>query len=153
MYMKKTLIVANWKMYPLDEDVAVELATKVEQGIKNVEGVEVALCPPFVYLIEIKKHLAKASLGAQNTFWEQEGAYTGEVSPAMLKRLGCSYVILGHSERKNYLGETANMINKKVLQALKAKLRPIVCVGEKELGTTEKTGELKRKITEVLASV
>ncbi|OHA63156.1 MAG: triose-phosphate isomerase [Candidatus Wildermuthbacteria bacterium RIFCSPHIGHO2_01_FULL_45_20] len=130
--MKKTLIVANWKMYPLDEDVAVELATKVEQGIKNVEGVEVALCPPFVYLIEIKKHLAKASLGAQNTFWEQEGAYTGEISPAMLKKLGCSYVILGHSERKNFLGETPEMINQKVRAVLAAKLIPVVCIGEKK---------------------
>ena len=92
---------------------------------------EVVVCPPFVYIERLKNLKIKTlKLGAQDVFWENRGAYTGEISPEMLKNLGVEYVIVGHSERRKYLGETDGMINKKVLAALKAGLKVVLCVGE-----------------------
>jgi triosephosphate isomerase len=109
------MIVFNWKMNPTNLSQAVKLAQVSDK--KNV-----ILCPPFVFLSEIK--LKKAWLGAQDCFWQNQGAFTGQTSPLMLKKMGCSYVIIGHSERK----EKANEVNLKIKAALKANLKPIVCV-------------------------
>ena len=96
------------------------------------EAVEVVLCPPFTALSTVAELLKGTAigLGAQDLFWEDEGAYTGEVSPVMLKELGCTYVIIGHSERRQYFGETDETVNKKVKAALSHGLKPIICVGE-----------------------
>lgn len=107
-------------------------------------GVEVAVCPPFTALVEVAKVLEGSSirLGAQNMFWESQGAYTGEVSPAMLADLNCHYVILGHSERRQYFGETDQAIARKARAAYAHRLIPIVCVGERlderDAGDTER---------------
>jgi len=116
----KKIIIFNWKMNVAD-------FIRVD---KNNE-IEIVVCPPFTHLEKVKNSLSsKIKLGAQNCFWENEGAYTGEISPIMLKNLGVEYVIVGHSERRKYLNETDEMINKKVLAVLKARLRVVLCVGE-----------------------
>ncbi len=124
----KKLIVANWKMNPESASEAVSLARGIEKGISK-SGNEVVIAPPFPFLSVVKKVLKRAKLGAQDDFWEEKGPRTGEVSPAMLKNLGVKYVIIGHSERR-WLGETDEIINKKIKATLKAKLKPILCVGE-----------------------
>ncbi len=124
--MKKILIVANWKCNPSTLKEAKELFNSVEKGIKNVKNVEVIICPPFIYLPVLK------AKGAQDCFWEEKGAYTGEVSPKMLKDLGCKYIIIGHSERRKYLNETDEMVNKKIKAVLEAGLKPILCVSSKK---------------------
>jgi triosephosphate isomerase len=135
------LIVANWKMNPQSLAEAMELFNSVKNWIKRhsnvLKNIGIIICPPFVYLSNIissnPKHLTSTiSLGAQNLFWEERGAFTGEISPKMLKNLGCQYVIVGHSERRKILGETDEMINKKMKAAIKAKLKPILCIGETE---------------------
>ena len=117
------LLVANWKLHPARESEAVKLA-------KASDAKGVVVCPPFPFLEEVGNSLRRASLGAQDLFSEPAGPYTGEVSAAMLKNLGVKYVIVGHSERRRWLGETDEMVNKKIKAALQAKLVPIVCVGE-----------------------
>ncbi len=136
----KPLVVANWKMNPVSEEEAVELAGK----IKNNDKAEVVICPPFIFLSSfegIKK-------GAQDIFWEKEGSFTGEVSPLMLKDLGCDYVIIGHSERRKYFSETDEIVNKKARAALDSGLTPIICIGEREGEDVEEV--LKREIKEGL---
>lgn len=128
--MNKTLVIANWKMNPANMREALVLAQRVEQGVKSIGGVTVVLCPPFPYLAAISNKQSAIKLGAQDCFWEQKGAFTGEVSPAMLKDVGCSYVILGHSERRRYARESLPMIAKKIKAALVTSLTPVVCVGE-----------------------
>ncbi len=124
----KKLIIANWKMNPASEKEAVKLAAKTEKGALK-SGNDVVIAPPFPFLASVKKVLKKAKLGAQDDFWENQGAYTGEISPAMLKSFGVKYVIAGHSERRR-LGETDDAINKKVKASLKIGLKPVLCVGE-----------------------
>jgi triosephosphate isomerase (TIM) len=129
--MRKQFIAGNWKMN-MNRASAVALAEGVAKAAANVKGVDVAVCPPFCYLEAVGRAIAgsNVALGAQNLYFEKDGAYTGEISAAMLCDLGCKYVILGHSERRHILGETDAAINKKVHAALAAKLTPIVCVGE-----------------------
>lgn len=130
----KTLIIANWKMNPTTVKEAVDLAFALNKGVKDIQGVDVVVCPPSVYLDKFQDSGFTFHVGAQNCFWESPptggGAFTGEISPAMLKALGCSHVILGHSERKKYLYETAEMINKKLKAVLQTGLTPVVCIGE-----------------------
>jgi triosephosphate isomerase len=133
------LIVANWKMNPQSLNEAKKLFNSIKSWIKRhsniLQNVRIIICPPFVYLESLSKSLKtknyqlKTNLGAQDLFWEERGAFTGEISPKMLKNLGCQYVIIGHSERRK-LGETDEMINKKIKAAIKAKLKPILCIGE-----------------------
>jgi triosephosphate isomerase len=129
----KLLIVANWKMNPENLKKAKLLFMEFKKGMKDVRNVEVVICPPFVYLSElIASKSCDLKFGAQDCFWEEKGAFTGEISPKMLKDLGVEYVIVGHSERRKILGETDEMINKKLKAAIKAKLKPILCIGETE---------------------
>src|SRR3990170_5814555 len=121
--MRRPLIAGNWKMN-LTRASAVALAEGVAKGVAKIEGVDLAVCPPSCYLDAVGRAIAgtKITLGAQNMYHERDGACTGELSAAMLRDLGCTYVILGHSERLHILGETDAAINKKVHAALAAGL-------------------------------
>ena len=98
----KSLIVANWKMNPQTLAEAKRLFDSVKNGIKGIKNTEIVICPPFIYLSNIQNLKSNIQLGAQDVFWEEKGAFTGEVSAKMLKDLGVSYVIIGHSERRKY---------------------------------------------------
>lgn len=129
--MRTPLVVANWKMNGTLAE-ARALAQSVRDGLKRPRGVEVALCPPFTALAAVAEVMAGSpiGLGGQNCHWELQGAFTGEVSPAMLAEIGCRMVILGHSERRQLFSETDVQINQKVKAALAHSLIPILCVGE-----------------------
>lgn len=127
----KKLVIANWKSNPTTLKEAQKMLLELKIGLKNNKN-EVVVCSPFVYLIEagkILKGLGGIKIGSQNCFWENKGAFTGEISPLMLKDLGVKYIILGHSER-TIIGETNEMIGKKVKAVLSVGLIPIICVGE-----------------------
>ncbi len=128
--MRKPIIAGNWKMYKtLDE--ALKLVDEIRKEAEKTD-VEVVVCCPFTVLGEAKKVIegSKLKLGAQNMHWEDEGAYTGEISAIMLKDLGVDYVIIGHSERRQYFKETDEIVRKKVNKAIEKGLKPILCVGE-----------------------
>src|SRR3989344_68697 len=146
----KTLIVANWKMNPQTAKEAKKLFDAVKKGAKN-KNTDIVICPPFVYLPLLKG----LPLGAQNIFWEEKGAFTGEICAAQLKDLKIKYVIIGHSERRKYFGETNEQINKKIKKALDRNINPIFCIGETlEENRAEKKSEvLERQITEGLRGV
>ena len=129
--MRKPIIAGNWKMYKTLAE-AEELVNLLKRELYTVEGVDIVLCPPFIVLSEVADMLEAGNieLGAQDMHWEAEGAWTGEVSPLMLKSAGCKYVIIGHSERRQFFGETNETVNKKVVAAFKNELIPIMCVGE-----------------------
>lgn len=129
--MRRKLIAGNWKMNT-DRAAAVALAKGIVSGVDKYKAVDLLVCPPSVYLTSVGEVVAGTSvaLGAQNMYHEANGAFTGELSAAMLKDVGCSHVILGHSERRHILGETDADVNKKTLAALAAGIVPIVCVGE-----------------------
>ena len=133
----KKLIIANWKMTPDSAKEAAELFNATEKAAKKARNAKVVICPPFVYLglfsknLKPKSYKLKPDLGAQDVFWENNGSYTGGISAKMLKNSGVKYVIIGHSERRR-LGETDEMINKKIKAALKNKLNVVFCVGERE---------------------
>ncbi len=135
---QKYLIVANWKMNPADSAEAKTLFKAIKKETAKIKNVEIVICPPFTQLLFARlpatgcRLSANLKLGAQNCFWKDDGAYTGEISPKMLKNLGCNFVILGHSERREFLSETNQIVNKKIQAALKNRLKPIVCIGEKE---------------------
>ncbi|SHI55923.1 triose-phosphate isomerase [Desulfofundulus thermosubterraneus] len=141
--MRIPLLAGNWKMYKTVTE-AVEFVRGLKEALAGVQGVEVAVCPPFTALHAVTRELEGSNivLGAQNMHHAEEGAYTGEISPVMLKEIGCRYVILGHSERRQYFGESDEDVNAKVKAALKHGLVPIVCVGERleerEAGHTER---------------
>jgi triosephosphate isomerase (TIM) len=128
--MRKPLVAGNWKMNKIVAEAA-PLVAEMLPGLQGVPSVERVLCPPFTALMPISAMLngTDVKLGAQNLFWEASGAYTGEESPAMIKEL-CQYVILGHSERRAYFGDTDETVNRKVKAALNVGLIPIMCVGE-----------------------
>ena len=151
MANKRRIIAGNWKMYKTAKE-AVALVQGLEDRLEDIfgddeelGGVEVIVCPPFTDLKSVYTVLWQdkppIKLGAQDMFWEDEGAYTGEVSPLMLKDLDCEFVIIGHSERRQYFCETDETVNKKVKAALKHGIVPIMCCGEslaqREAGETE----------------
>ncbi|HEX3997230.1 MAG TPA: triose-phosphate isomerase [Pirellulales bacterium] len=129
--MRRPLIAGNWKMNT-DRAAAVALAAGVAKGSVDFPHVDLVVCPPFVYLDAVRQALGDApvALGAQNMYHQPQGAYTGEISAGMLLDLGCKFVILGHSERRQIFKETDAEVNQKLLAALAAGLTPIVCVGE-----------------------
>jgi len=124
----KKLVIANWKCNPTTLIKAKQLFNSVKKGLQNIQNTEVVICPPFVYLEVISRLRKGLKLGAQNCCWAEKGAFTGEVSPAMLKNLGCEYIILGHSERRKYLCETDNLINQRLKAVLKKRLKPVLCI-------------------------
>lgn len=126
----KKIIVANWKINPSTEKKARVLFNDTVSGFKNSKNIELVICPPDIYLPLFKNHSQKVKLGAQDCFWKKGGAYTGEISPDILKNYGVSYVILGHSERRINLKETDAMIAQKIRIAQPAGLKTILCVGE-----------------------
>ena len=153
--MRKPIIAGNWKMNKGLEE-AKNLVTDILKLDLN-KDVEAVLCTPFIDLALVKEMIKDTDikLGAQNMYFEKSGAFTGEVSPTMLKDLGVEYVILGHSERREYFNECDNMINKKVLSALENGLKPILCCGEtleeREAGKDKE--KVKGQIEKNLASV
>ena len=156
--MRKTIIAGNWKMYKTIVE-AIELVNGLKRDLFKLEseGIDIVVCPAFTALSEVAELLVESNiaLGAQNLFWENEGAFTGEVSAGMLKDAGAKYVIIGHSERRQYFGETNETVNKKVNAALKSSLVPIVCVGEtleqREKGDTFKVldGHIKNGLKDL----
>lgn len=129
---RKPLIAGNWKMYKTVRE-AVETAREMVQ-CAAVVNVDVMIAPPFTALAPVAEVVKGTSvaLGAQNLFWKNEGAYTGEISPTMLSDIGCQYVIIGHSERRQYFGDTDESVNAKIRAALEHQLIPVFCVGETE---------------------
>jgi len=127
----KKLIIGNWKMYPTSLKDAKSAFGGIKKTASTLRNVQTVICPPFIYISELKKLVTghRCVVGAQNTWTENEGAHTGEVSPSMLASFGLSYVIVGHSERRA-MGETDELINQKVLASIKAGLTPVLCVGE-----------------------
>lgn len=155
--MRKTVIAGNWKMNN-DIKESEKLIVELKNLLQNVKPkCDVIVCPPFTSLSEASKLISGSmiKLGAQNMHFEESGAYTGEVSASMLKSVGCEYVILGHSERRNIFGETDIVINKKIKKALSAELKPIFCVGElleeRENGTTNDV--VKRQVLKGLEGI
>jgi len=128
---RKLFVAGNWKMNTSAAE-AVALAKGVAAAVADVDAVDVAVCPPLVYLSAVSQALqgTNVATGAQNMFYENNGAFTGETSAAMLLDVGCRYVILGHSERRHVIGESDELINRKVVKALADGLAPILCVGE-----------------------
>jgi triosephosphate isomerase len=129
--MRKPFVAGNWKMNT-DRSSSVALAEGVVERTRDAADVDVAVCPPFVYLSAVSKALSSSpvALGSQDVYFEQKGAFTGEISAAMLKDVGCTYAICGHSERRHVIGETDELINRKVAAAISGGLLPIFCVGE-----------------------
>ncbi|MDE1921354.1 MAG: triose-phosphate isomerase [Candidatus Omnitrophica bacterium] len=129
--MRKPIIAGNWKLNKTPHE-AILLTDELKRELVDVEGVDIVLCPPFIDLADVKEALIdhNIALGAQNLFWEDAGAFTGEISAPMLKDLGVAYVIIGHSERRQYFHETNETVSKRLRAALKHGLNPIVCVGE-----------------------
>jgi len=129
--MRKPIIAGNWKMFKTTGE-ARDLVRQLKGALADVDAVEIVVGPPFTALDTVSEELkgANISVAGQNMYWEESGAYTGEVSPLMLKDIGCTHVIIGHSERRQFFNETDATVNKKVKAALKAGLTPIACVGE-----------------------
>ncbi len=152
--MRRPLVAGNWKMNGSRESVK-KLVDGIKQGISSVSAVEVAVCPPFVYIPEVASLLqgTPVAWGAQNLSEHESGAYTGEVAGPMVKDFGCSYVIVGHSERRSLYGESDELVARKFAAARRFGLMPILCVGElleeREAGQTEQV--VARQLDAVLA--
>lgn len=130
--MRRVIIAGNWKMYKTIPE-SIEMVNLLKRAVVDIDEIEIVVCPPFTSLSDVRELIIESNvkLGAQDCYWEKEGAFTGEVSCPMLKSAGCEYVIIGHSERRQYFGETNETVNKKAKAALKEGLKPIVCVGER----------------------
>lgn len=140
--MIKRLVVGNWKMNPVANDSAIELAKDIDGAVAKLNldnsKVEAVICPPFTEIEEIARiSRASIAIGAQDAWPGESGAFTGEVSMGMLAKIDIDYVILGHSERRRYQNETSEVVNQKLKSALKYNITPIVCVGESEKGQHE----------------
>lgn len=133
MTNRRPLIAGNWKMFKTCSE-AVEAAGQLVKLVAMTSDIDVMIAPQFTALAPVSDVVrgSRVSLGAQNLFWETEGAYTGEISPVMLVSVGCKYVIIGHSERRQYFDETDETVNKKIKAAIKNDLVPVLCVGESE---------------------
>ena len=149
----KPLIVGTWKMNPTSLAEAKQLFNSVKEGVKDINDVETVICAPFVYLPILETQDSSLVLGAQDCFWEEKGAFTGEISPKMLKDLGCKYVIIGHSERRKHQQETDEMINKKIKAVLNSGLSPIVCIGDRKKDSAEDVKEISTQLEKDLAGL
>ena len=164
MKTRTPLIAGNWKMYKTNAE-AVETAGQLVELVADTSDVDIMIAPVFTAIEPVSKVVAgsRVGLGAQNLYWEKEGAYTGEISADMLVSAGCRYVIIGHSERRQYFGETDETVNKRIGAAIAADLIPVFCIGEteaeRESGNTfsvlDKQVEdgLKEKVVEDLGSL
>ena len=154
--MRRPLIAGNWKMSCTRPEAA-ELARGIVGGVADVSAVDIVMCPPFTALQTVSEIVAgtNVALGAQDIFWEKAGAYTGEISPDMLLDMGCSYVIVGHSERRQHMSETDEMVNRKAHAALVAGIKVMMCVGEtleeREAGRMEEV--VRREVVNGLADI
>ncbi len=152
--MRKIIIAGNWKMNKTNAE-AIAFATELKDKIVPYKKTEIVVCPSFVALTSVSMILkeTRAKVGAQNLYWEASGAFTGEISAEMIEKAGCEYVIIGHSERRQYFGETDQTVNQKIKRTLTTCcLKPIVCVGEtldqREKGDTTKV--VKKQISQGL---
>ncbi|MDD5244494.1 MAG: triose-phosphate isomerase [Syntrophorhabdaceae bacterium] len=145
--MRTWMVAGNWKMNNTIRE-AIDLAKGVKDGTAGIKGGEVVLAPPYTALQSVSETIkgSQVLLAAQNIYSEDKGAYTGEVSPAMLKDVGCTYVITGHSERRKYFNETDEGVNAKAKKSLQTGLKPIICVGETEI-------EREKGITEFIIGI
>ncbi|MDV6378430.1 triose-phosphate isomerase [Sporosarcina sp. GW1-11] len=154
--MRKRIIAGNWKMYKLPNEAA-DFAEQIKERLTASDQVEAVICPPALYIGDLLQRFETSAVkvGAQTMHDTAEGAFTGEVSPAMLESLGVHYVILGHSERRQYFNETDETVNKKVLAAFKHHLTPIVCVGEtlEQREMHETVSIVSEQVTAAFASV
>lgn len=151
----KKLIIGNWKMNPENLLQAKEIFLGIRKTARDLTRVQTVMCPPFVYISELNKlfHRERIALGAQDSFYEDTGSFTGQISPIMLKNVGATYVIIGHSERRA-LGETNELINKKVTKALRDGFRVVLCIGEKDRDSHGAYLEfLKTQLKECLAKL
>ncbi len=141
--VRQSMVIANWKMYKTAAEAEM-FVERVKEEVKAVKEVEMVICPPFIALESLSRLMGDSNLllGAQNMHWEKEGAYTGEISPLMLKESGVKYAIIGHSERRRYFGENDAIVAQKFSAALSFGLIPVLCVGENQqqrsAGETEK---------------
>ena len=144
--MRTPFICGNWKMNKTVAE-AEAMVSDLKDKVVDIDNVEIGVCAPEIDLVSIQNIIADSNikLGAENLYWEDSGAYTGEVSGPMLKEAGCEYVIIGHSERREYFGETDQTVNFKVKAAFRNDLKPIICIGE-TLEEREKDG-IKDKVT------
>ncbi|OGW82380.1 MAG: triose-phosphate isomerase [Omnitrophica bacterium RIFCSPHIGHO2_02_FULL_51_18] len=128
---RKPIIAGNWKLNKTIQE-AIELVTLLKRQVGDIQNVEIVVCPPYTALSSVSEILVDSDikLGAQDVYWEEKGAFTGEVSPSLIKDAGAQVVIIGHSERRQFFHETDEGVNKKTKAVLKAGLAPIVCVGE-----------------------
>jgi len=154
--MRKKIIAGNWKMNKTVKE-AVLLVKDLKKLLRDVKDKEIVVCPPFTSLQSVSMEIKKSNikLGAQNMYHEKQGAFTGEISPLMLKNIGVEYVIIGHSERRHILNESDELINKKILSALENNLKPIFCIGEtSEERESNKTEDVvEKQVKEGLKSV
>jgi len=154
--MRKKIIAGNWKMNKTGAEAA-SFARDLKIKTLNINKTEIVVCPPNTALTSVYEILkqSRIQIGAQNVHWEPSGAYTGEVSAEMIKKAGCKYVIIGHSERRQFFGETNQTVKKKIIQALTTSLSPIVCIGETLQQRQEgKTNDVVRsQITEAVESL
>ena len=146
---EKPFIAGNWKMHKTIPE-AVEMVKALKEESPQLTNAELVVIPPYTMLSEVKKVIegSTVQLGAQNIFWEEKGAFTGEVSPPMLKDAGCQYVTIGHSERRQYFSETNETVNKKIKAALAHELTPIMCIGE-SLEEREKGNTMDKVETQI----
>ena len=141
--LREPIIAGNWKMNTTVHE-SIRLVTELKTRLINIKDVEVVVAPPFTSLhsVAIAVQDSEIKVSAQNLFWEEDGAYTGEISGSMLSDLGCEYVIIGHSERRQHFEETNETVRKRIMTALHFKLKPILCIGE-TLGEREKNQTLQ----------
>ena len=128
---RRNIIAGNWKLNKTNLE-AIDLVTLLKRDLSDINDIDIVVCPPFTALSDVNDVLSESNigLGAQNLYWEESGAFTGEISAPMIKSAGARYLIIGHSERRQFFGETDQTVNKKVKAALKTELIPIVCIGE-----------------------